>query len=235
MPHYTFRELDPKYLEPIKDLVADVVYPEKRYLGYRISPIILLKDGRNVPLLQYLARLKFGSTYDMRKQEALWADTNWYNATPENITILDREVKTGKRAGRPSKLNLGVPYGHPEYQRRYLEATREHQREYRRKRYVRKRYEAIEAADQAAGTIPVIPEETQGPSEAADMANRLDDILLSTKITTTKELPTPSARPPVRWSSIQESNIPSQFSQEYLDGISAAPAPDDVFARSKKG
>jgi hypothetical protein len=234
---YTFKEIDEELIAPIKDLVADIVYPEKRYLGYRNGPIIRLLDGRTVPVLQYLAKLKYRERYDMETQEAIWTDTNWYNATPDNITLLERRPQAAKRQGRPSKLNLGVPYGHPDYQRRYIAATIEKQREYRRKRYVKKRYAAVEALD-AAQTISapddVIPD-NQG--EAAESMNeRLNDILLGAKRTTARveELPTPSTRPPITWSSVQSSDIPSRFSKEFLDGIAAAPAPDDVFGSKRK-
>lgn len=221
---YTFRELDDKYVEPIKSLIADIVYPLKRYLGYRNTAIIRLKDGRTVPLLQYMAKLKYGDQYDMLTQEAIWTDTNWYNATPDNITLLTREDKTklGKRAGRPSKLNLGVPYGHPDYQRRYIAATIDKQKEYRRTRYVRKRNAAITALDNAPAPDDVIPDSAD---VAASMDSRLQDILTAQKISSldAKEVPTPlHDRPDIRWHDIRETNIPSRFSKEFLDGIAAA-------------
>jgi hypothetical protein len=218
---YTFKELDDKHVEPIRSLITDIVYPEKRYLGYRNSPIIRLKDGRSVPLLHYLAKLRYGDAYDMTRQEAIWSDTNWYNATPDNITLLDLtdRTKTTKRAGRPSKLNLGVPYGHPDYQRRYIAATIDKQREYRRKRYVRKRNTAIEALD----TAP--PDETVPTEQADAMQSRLNDILLGATLNSKdiKEVPTPKTdRPDIRWSAIHSSDIPSRFSKEFLEGLAAA-------------
>jgi hypothetical protein len=241
---YTFREIDEELVAPIKDLVADIVYPGKRYLGYRNGPIIRLKDGRTVPVLQYLAKLKYRERYDMATQEAIWTDTNWYNATPDNITLLERKPQATKRQGRPSKLNLGVPYGHPDYQRRYIAATIDKQREYRRKRYVKKRYAATEALDAASNPIPDDP---QIPDESSEtMSARLDDILLGASHERVKpaDLPTPSTRPPVTWHEVQSSEIPSQFSKDFLEGIAAAPvpsaeevkraAPDDVFGTTRE-
>lgn len=232
---YTFKEVDEKHVAPIKDMVLDIVYPEKRYLGYRNSAIIRLKDGRNIPLLHYLAKLTFGDKYNMNTQEAIWSDTNWYNATPENITIIDRGSHTTKRAGRPSKLNLGVPYGHPDYQRRYVEATMEKQKEYRRKRYVQKRYEAIQAADMATPNAMPAPDDVIAPQvfetsneQTASMSSRLEDILSETKILTlpSADLPTPKLSPRgLRWSSVASSPIPSSFTKEFIDGLAAAPVP----------
>jgi hypothetical protein len=226
---YQFKELDDKYVEPIKHLIQNIVYPLKRYLGYRNTAIIVLKDGRHVPLLHYLAKVKYGDSYDMTQQEAIWSDTNWYNATPDNITLLDRTPHTSKRAGRPSRLNLGVPYGHPDYQRRYLEVTRDKQKEYRRKRYVKKRYEAIEAADQAS----TAPDDVLPDPQVDSMQGRLQDILLSTKISNTKAIPDPTVpRPDIRWSEIHSSDIPSHFSKEFMDGLAAAETASELNERS---
>jgi hypothetical protein len=223
---YTFKELDDRYVEPIRTLIADIVYPTKRYLGYRNTAIILLKDGRSVPLLHYLAKLKHGASLDLNKHEPIWTDTNWYNATPDNITLLERvdKSKLTKRAGRPSKLNLGVPYGHPDYQRRYIEATIDKQKEYRRRRYVRKRNAAIEALDNAP-TIAPAPDDVVPSDQIDSMQDRLNDILLSTKIANVKEqeVPTPTVpRPSISWNDIAQSSIPSRFSKEFLDGLAAA-------------
>jgi hypothetical protein len=220
---YTFKELDPSLLSPVAGHIHDVIYPDKKYLGRKISPTVILKDGRTVPLLALMAKLKYGIELDLSKNQPYWVDTNWYNATFTNIELHAIPDPKAKRAGRPSKLDVGVPYDHPDYHKRYMELTRDKQREYRRKRYVKLKNTAVELLDNVTSPPPSTTEEVHDTNENAEaMLSRLDSILTATKIEHTPP-PTPSTRPPVRWSSVQASTIPSQFSKDFLDGIAAAP------------
>lgn len=131
---YTFWEMPMEELPGhYHAIIEDILYPVRRYLGYRSGPTVLFKDGKEVPLLYLLAMLA-KPDLDLSKDDPVWADTDWHNARKSNVKILERN-REKKRAGRRPTLDLGVPYGHPDYQKLYYAKNREKMIEYRKQRY----------------------------------------------------------------------------------------------------
>jgi hypothetical protein len=164
--------------------------PMSRRSQWTKSRLVVLEDGTTMPVLQVLAREKFG-TWDEKEKRPFWKDKDWTNETVDNVELV--EVTEHRHAGR-AKSQFGVPSNTKAYHKKWREANPKRTREASRRYHERQKLLAEAARTIVDGTtVPLVELDpqladanTQGFSDAlgtegtpasASILDRLEELV----------------------------------------------------------
>jgi hypothetical protein len=140
----------PSRTEPfVLDLVKEFLEPLTRRSAFKMSRLAVLVDGSTIPVLDLLAKKKFGTWEE--DQFPFWVDGDRTNETLSNVGLA---TKASSGAGR-TRSALGVPAGTKEYMKLWRERNKEKVKAAQTK-YTEKRRAVLESVVTASERDPIL-------------------------------------------------------------------------------
>src|SRR5258705_3230516 len=92
-----------------------VAPPSDKRQTWMLSRLVILPDGSTMPVLLYLARLKF-ETWNGDTHKPYWVDADWTNEMLDNVELIEFKMQS-PRTGLLRRSRYGIPSGTTAYHR----------------------------------------------------------------------------------------------------------------------